>query len=410
MASLAEAVLPLIRTRSDLSRWSTANAHGAQMHQAVDVLEQAASTTEPGEALTVTVKAISSAMTVIMRADDSSGVIGDACQRLLDLHPQAAARARPPAGTLVDWMIRFQFHNPCDYFTLDPLAYAAALGPDGIDRYRTRLAQIAAELGPRPSDDQRWNSAPSAAWFTLDHNARRLAVLDRDVDAVIATHARDRRVAAWLHDTAQALAEIDQIDLAIDWAQQAADFPDRGHQAATAAEYWCALLAEHRPTQLLDARLVVFDRWPSATTAARLHQVAGNRWPALQQQVMSTLAARPHDAVTFAQHTLRDLPLAWQLAHTLNLADHRTWNDLVKAYERLDPTATLPVHARLVEHDLRTTDAAAYRSAARRLARMRKLAADTHHATDVEQLIADLRYEHRRRPRLQQEFTRAGLP
>ncbi|MFP5254149.1 MAG: hypothetical protein ACLGH4_10180, partial [Actinomycetes bacterium] len=202
-----------------------------------------------------------------------------------------------------------------DYFTLDPVAYAPALGPDGIDRYRTRLTQIAAELGHSPSEDRRWSTADGATWFTLDHNARRLAVLDRDVDAP------DRRVAAWLHDTAQALAEIDQIDLAIDWAQQAADFPDRGHQAATAAEYWCTLLAEHRPEQLLDARLVVFERWPSASTATRLHHAAGTRWPALQQQVMGTLARRPHDAVAFAQQTLRDLPMAWQLAHTLDLAD-----------------------------------------------------------------------------------------
>lgn len=76
----------------------------------------------------------------------------------------------------------------------------------------------------------------------------------------------------------------------------------------------------------------------------------------------------------------------------------------------MNPTATLPVHARLVVDDLRTADAAGYRTAARRLARMRTLARDSEHAAGVEQLIAELRLEHRRRPRLQQEFTRAGLP
>ena len=30
----------------------------------------------------------------------------------------------------------------------------------------------------------------------------------QDVDAIIATHSRDRKVAAWLQDTAKALAEI----------------------------------------------------------------------------------------------------------------------------------------------------------------------------------------------------------
>lgn len=41
---------------------------------------------------------------------------------------------------------------------------------------------------------------------------------------------------------------------------------------------------------------------------------------------------------------------------------------------------------------------------------MRRLAAGSEHAADVDALIAELRNEHRRRPRLQQEFDRAGLP
>jgi hypothetical protein len=50
-------------------------------------------------------------------------------------------------------------------------------------------------------------------------------------------------------------------------------------------------------------------------------------------------------------------------------------------------------------------DAHHYRLAARRLAKMRTLAAGTDHT-----LIAGLRDTHHRRPRLQQEFDRAGLP
>jgi hypothetical protein len=41
VTTLADAVLPLIRTRADLSRWSASNAHGRQMHEAVDILEAA---------------------------------------------------------------------------------------------------------------------------------------------------------------------------------------------------------------------------------------------------------------------------------------------------------------------------------------------------------------------------------
>jgi hypothetical protein len=407
---LADAVLPLIRTRADLWRWSTANAHGAQMHDAVQLLRDAVETEDPATVLAVTQKAIASSMAVIMRADDSSGIIGDACRALLDLHPLAAARAKPPTGKLVDWMIRFQFDNACDFFHIDPVAYAPALGERGVAAYRKRLAEIESRLGPRPPEDDRWSVPHSHDWFTLDYNAQRLAVHDRDVDAIIRTHSRDRRVAAWLEDTAEALAEIGEIDLAIDWARQATDFPGGGHQALHAGEYWCTLLAEHQPRKLLEARLTVFRRWPSSSTAARLHRDSGPAWPEYRDEVMAAFDDRPYDAVVFAQHHLRDVPLAWQLAHSLGLDDDRAWSDLAKAYEKVDPLAVLPIHSRLVHHELETANAQNYRYAARRLARMRKLAHGTDMTGEVDALIAELRETHRRRPRLQQEFTRAGLP
>lgn len=409
MSGLADAVLPLIRTRADLWRWGAANEHGRQMHEAVDVLEAAIPDADPVEVYAVTHKAVASAVKVIARADDSSGIIGDACRRLLDLHPQTAAAARVPAGRLVDWMITFQFDGDVDYFELDPVAYAPALGETGMRTYRARLAQIQQRLGPRPSESDRWTSPHAHDWFTLDWNAQRLAVLDRDIDAIIRTHARDGRVAAWLQDTAEAFEEIGEIDLAIDWAKQAAEL-DRGHQALKAADYWCRLLEQHRPAEVLPARLWVFRRWPSSSTAARLHAAAGPTWPDVADEVMATLARQPNDAVLFALTTLKDASLAWNLAHELGLDSDHTWAELVKAYQKIDPIAVLPVHQRLVEHQLVQTGAQHYRLAARRLATMRRLAANTDQETHVDDLITELRQTHRRRPRLQQEFDRAGLP
>ena len=158
MSDLADAVLPLIRTRADLHRWSAANAHGAQMHQAVDLLREAAVSGDPAVVFSVTQRAIASALKVIMRADDSSGIIGDACRELLALHARIAGPALPPAGKLVDWMIAFQFDSECDFFTLDPVAYAPALGEPGMASYRVRLDDVAAGLGARPSESARWSA------------------------------------------------------------------------------------------------------------------------------------------------------------------------------------------------------------------------------------------------------------
>jgi len=60
------------------------------MYEAVDVLESAIPTADAPEVYTVTHEALASAIKVIARADDSSGIIGDVCRRLLDLH------RRPP--------------------------------------------------------------------------------------------------------------------------------------------------------------------------------------------------------------------------------------------------------------------------------------------------------------------------
>ena len=410
VTKLADAVLPLIRTRSDVHRWSAANAHGRQMHEAVDNLEAAIPTTDPVEIYSVTHKSLASAIKVIARADDSSGIIGDACRRLLELHPKAAAAAGAPVSKLIDWMMKFQFGDlEVDYFELDPVAYSPALGEVGMAAYRNRLSEVKASLGPRPSEDARWTSGHSHEWFTLDWNAQRLAVLDHDIEAIIRTHAKDRRVAAWLEDTAEAFDEIGEIDLAIDWAKQATDF-DRGHQSLKAADYWCGLLEAHRPTEALDARLTVFRKWPSSTSAARLHKAAGKAWPDFLDEVVATLAASPSDAVLFALLTLKEPQFAWNLAHSLALDSDHTWSELVKAYEKVDPLAVLPLHQRLVENELVEAGAQHYRHAARRLAKMRKLAAGSGNAEEVDELIAELRETHRRRPRLQQEFDRAGLP
>jgi len=409
MSTLADAVLPLIRTRTELYRWGAANAHGRQLHEAVDILESAILTTDPDEFYSVTHKALASAVKVIARADDSSGIIGDACRRLLDLHPKAAAAAKAPPAKLVDWMIKFQFDGDVDYFELDPVAYAPALGESGMATYRARLKEIEAGLGPRPRDDERWTSPHSHEWFTLDWNAQRLAVLDHDIDAIIRTHAKDRKVAAWLEDTAEAFEEIGEIDLAIDWAKQATEF-DRGHQSLKAADYWCKLLEEHRPNEALEARILVFRRWPSSTTAARLHKAAGTSWPGYRDEVIATLASTPSDAVLFALLTLKDVQFAWNLAHSLALNSDHTWAELLKSYEKVDPLAVLPIHQRLVENQLVEAGTQHYRLAARRLAKMRTLANGSDEAAKVDTLIADLRETHRRRPRLQQEFGRAGLP
>lgn len=155
---------------------------------------------------------------------------------------------------------------------------------------------------------------------------------------------------------------------------------------------------------------MVFRCWPTALHARGLHEAAGDDWISYCDEVLAALSTRPVEAVNFAHSSLGDIHLAWSLAHTLSLNDDRIWANLAKSYEKTDPLAVLPVLSRLVEHDLNETGAQHYIVAARRLKKMRRLAAGSSEARCVDDYIKDLRETHRRRPRLQREFDRAGPP
>lgn len=424
VSSLDDTVLPLVRTRADLHRWGAANSYGRGAHEAVALLHRAAQTQPAADVLQVTQRALASALKVIARADDSSGIIGDAIKDLLRLHADLTRAAPPPPAQLVAWMINFQFDGVVDYFTLDPIAYGPALGDRGMVLYRAKLAEIAARVGPAPTEEEEraswqqrltdpnaWEPGPGRrhARFLLEWNARRLAVWDHDIEAIITTHARDRKVAAWLEDTAEAFAEIAEFDLAIDWSRQATFF-DPGHQSVAAARLWCRLLAEHRPDEELAARLAVFDRWSTAAHAHGVLTAAGGAWPEHREHVMNALDQWPREAVSFALHTLDDVHLAWDLAHSLDLDEPGLWETLAERYETIDPLAVVPVHTRHVMAHLEHSDAQHYRAAARTLAHLRALTRGTDQADSIDNLIADLRDLHRRRPRLQREFNREGLP
>ncbi|UOG20740.1 hypothetical protein MTX80_16835 [Gordonia amicalis] len=409
MSELADNVLPLIRTRADLHRRGS-TAHGKQMSVAVDRLAAAAASgTDPQDVLSVTQKAIASATTLIMRADDSSGYMGDAIRGLLALHPQVAVDAKPTPSKLVKWMIDFQFHNECDFFTIDPVAYAPALGKRGIAAYRAELEEIREALGPPVIDPERpWAAEFGRSRFALAYNDRRLAVLDRDVDKIIDTHARRQPNAAFLQDTAIALAEIGEIDLAIEYARKASDLGS-GFQSQAAAGYLSELISEHRPTELLSTRLDTFARWPSFATATDLHEAAGDEWPDLADDVLTKLADRPAELILFLLRTLGNVECAWQQAHSSELGDEEVWLELVNAYETIDPVAALGPLQRIVEERLATAHPRNYRQASRVLTRMRRIAAGTTAANTVSELIDRLRTENRHRPRLQAEFDQAGL-
>lgn len=173
---------------------------------------------------------------------------------------------------------------------------------------------------------------------------QRFAVLDRDVDAIIRTHLMDDRMAMLREDLATALEEIGEIDLAIEWAEKAVRY-DLGLQAHGATSRWERLVAEHRPEALGATVRAIFERWPSALSAARLAQVVGSE---VYGDVQATLSGRVRALVRFQFETMGDVRLAWASARAGEMQDADVWERLAEAYSPIDPVAATEIQLELV--------------------------------------------------------------
>lgn len=415
---LADAVLSLIRTKNqNLWRYSVAMEHGTDMCDGAALLEVAVESPKslpglgvqvptPKETYAVAHKALASAIKVIGRADDSSGIMGSACQELIRLHPLAASAAGVPQVKLADWFFRFHFNEDVEYFNLDPVAYAPALGDLGLAHLRTLVADLRTEITSTPPANPL--SSYDHREFLLQWFEQRLAVLDKDFDAIIATHLRDSTVAAWYEDVAQAFEEIGEVDLAIFWARRALLF-DHGHQARTAAGRWWRLLEAHQPEELPFAARLIFDRWPNADAAAHLIARTGNESVG---HVLTTLESNPDELIRFQLDTLDDPGLAWQTAQDLGGISDWVWGKLARDYFAIDPIASLEVQLRLIATSLTEANTRRYQPAARELKKLRQDArkASPEAAALVDQAITDLRETYKRRPSFLAALDRAKLP
>ena len=427
-AEIARDILPLFRTRnSDLWQYRVANNYGVDAHDGVWLLKDAVQEEGAAAVYPVVVKAIASTVRAILHADDSSGIIGDAVRRLLVLHAELACEVQPPARPLVDWLMRFHFDGTQDFFEVEPADYVEALGDNGMAIFRAALDAVADQGFTLPDhlDHFKWVALapagvsyslkfqPTPRVYALRYFAERFAVLDKDGARLVEIIAGGRGGANIATLVASALVEIGDVDGAITWARNGAHDEGRagGHGIfeRRCATLWCELLAQHRPEEEVEARRWVVQRFPTSTSAAELRRAAGKDFGKYEAEVEASLQRNPDEYVTYLGWVAGDVSRAWGEAKRLGVTSPHTWERLCTAYGPANPAAVIPVLKELVDVDLEQADARQYRIAVKRLKQIRSLSLAADAEADFEAYVADLREEHRRRPRLQQEFTRAGL-
>jgi len=395
LAVLATEVDSGLRTRRHLGYWESSE-WAAEARPVLTVLAEAVEAGPSRELVELLQRAVGHVVKVILRADDSNGMIGDLARDLLELHARACQPGLADPVKLAKWMVRFCFVDQ-DFFELDVVRYAPALGDKGIASYRK-------EVAARSAGSDR---------FAARYAAERLAVLDRDVDALVEMLGGDLSSPYQYQRVAEAMVELDLSDDALRWAREGIERTS-GWQVAKLYDLVAGLLVDRGDVAgVLELRRSQHERMPSSTTYGFLRAAAEvtGEWAALCAGAREVLGARDRGGLVDVLLDDDEPDAAWVLATgepAWDVGEHR-WKRLAEARAPSHPADAMALWFRLVDEVLVTADKRAYQAAVRYLKAAKKAAVAAEAMVEFEVRVAGLRETHRRRPSLIARFDKAGF-
>lgn len=354
-------------------------------------------TSSPSRDLVVLVeRAVGHVVKVILHADDSNGTIGDLARELLDVHAMACDAGVADPAKLAAWMVRFSCDDQ-DFFEVDPVRYAGALGERGLPIYRRAIEER--EDGGRV--------------FAVRWARERLAVLDGDKDTIVALLGDDLSAPHQFIRVCEAMAELGREDEVLLWAGRGIAETD-GWQVGQLYDL-ASGVHERRSalTEVLSLRREQHERMASASTYSLLRRAADavGAWDI--ERDAARMALREHDLGGLVDALLDegDVEEAWSVAHEdpdWDPGSHRRLR-LAEAREAQRPEQALPSYMLVADELLLETGRRAYAQTIPVLKHARR-AADTAGQSEWFAIrIADLREQHRRRPTLIAMLDKAGL-
>jgi uncharacterized Zn finger protein len=294
---------------------------------------------------------------------------------------------------LAAWMVRFGFDDQ-DFFEIDPVRYASALGEPGLAAYRDAV-------GARRDGGS----------FAVRYARERLAILDRDIDALVKLLGGDLTTPHQFIRVAEAMRELGLDDDALTWAKRGIA-QTSGWQIAKLYDLACEV-QRGEPLEVLALRRAQHERMPSSSTyrVLRASAEAVDAWPLERDAARATLQRADTRAFVDALLSDDELELAWSaaLAAPQDTLGSDLWLRLAERRERDRPTDALAVYQRIADEVLEQADRRAYRSAARILQRARAAAQAAGELDAFAEYVTGLRERYRRRPTLIAIFGKADL-
>ena len=383
-----------LRTRRFLSyRESGAWARAAR--PILTELEKAVETSPSKELVELLQRAVAHVVKVILHADDSDGLIGDLARDLLALHARACDAGVADPVKLAAWMVKFRFTDQ-DFFEVDPVRYANALGERGLAAYREAVA-----------------THTGTDSFAVRYARERLAILDGDVDAIVKQLGGDLTTPYQFIRVAEAMAELGLDDEVLAWSARGIA-QTSGWQISQLYDLACGVHARRaEPFEVLALRRAQHERMPSSSTyrALRAAAEALDAWPLEQAAARATLQRADVRGFVDALLDDGDVDLAWTaaVAAPKDAVGFNLWLRLAESSEQDRPADALAVYQRLVDEVLERAERRAYRSAAWILKRAQAAAQAADMLDEFTDYLARLREQHRRRPTLIAILDKANL-
>jgi uncharacterized Zn finger protein len=380
-----------LKTRRHLDYWE-ANEHGREAHAVVDELSDALSPTTAAALLPLLETAIRHLIRVVLRSDDSSGIQSDAARRLIDLHAEAAALARPDPVKLARWLVKVGIDEQ-DFWELDVVRYAEVLGARGLATYRKEL-------------DKRLAKEPVP--YLARRGLQRLAVLSGDVAEIVRQVGGDLGGPHAYQAVVQALLEAGHPDEALRYALEGVESRLVPHQTAGLYNAAVELLRERGDReQVLRLRREQLHRIPNESSYSLLRKAAEplERWPDERLSALDVLLEHNPSSWLAALLSDGEVALAWESSRGMERSAGMELA-LLRARARTHPADVFDPYVALVDAALVTAGERHYRQAVVHLDELRHSAGAAGLEDRFAEVVRRLIEEHQRRPTLVRKLSR----
>lgn len=399
LSRLREAVEEDLAPRGGHYPYSRANEYAHYAEHTVSAVCGLAEEATP-DVLPLIERAITLTTRTLLRSDDSSGLQGIQIYDLLEAHAAAVRNSVPRLTTqqqrrVVNWIVKYRYDGKQDFFDPDIVAYAPGLDERAIDRYRTEISKQ--DLGP-------YGRYPLV----------RLAVLDRDLDALIAAHGEPHN-ALMARSLIADLQEAGLQDAALHYAKLGLNMP-AADRTPELIDLIVARVVEDGDTEgALRLRRSWHEQYSSWESFHRLKSTAQTLgvWESERAGAESLLRyAWPKLYLRYLLDEDRNNE-AWDFAHAAAGPPEgsESWIELCERRGRTHPAEALPTYRTIVNDVLTHAHKQNYRLAAWLLRKMRVVAtaAGGSAPAEFQDFLAETIDQNRRRPRCLEEFARARL-